>query len=356
MSASLQDTLLGVAVVALALVAALAVHAVAVRLFVRVPRRGARAAADIVARRCGRASRLLVAAAALALSLPAIDLSERLAGHIRHALVLVIIGAVGWLLIELAGAATDILTTRLDLSAADNLRARRAQTQAMIARRVSAVVIGIVTVAVMLTTFAQVRTLGASLLASAGIAGLVIGIAAQQTLSNLFAGIQIALTEPIRIDDVVVVEGEWGRIEEITFTYVVVTLWDERRLVLPISYFTQTPFENWTRDRSDVLGSVFLHVDYGAPLSELRDELERAVEESDLWDGRIATLQATEAREQTLELRVVVSARDAPTAWNLRCEIRERLVTFLQEHHPGALPRLRTQSVADEREESRSSY
>jgi len=341
--ASLQDTLIALGIVAASVAGALLLVTALARALCRIPGRGARAAARIVHRHCRWPARVLVAAIALQVSLPALDLIDEAGDRVRHAVLLVIVGAVGWLAIALVGAAAEILAARLDVSVSDNLRARRARTQAMIARRVGAVVIGIVTVAAMLMTFSQVRTLGASLLASAGIVGLVVGIAAQQTLSNLLAGIQIAITEPIRLDDVVVVEGEWGRIEEITFTYVVVQVWDERRLVLPISYFTQTPFQNWTRRRSQVIGSVLLHVDYAVPIDELRAELDRIVEASALWDRRVVVLQATEAREQTLELRALVSAVDAPTAWDLRCEVRERLVAYLREHHPDALPRVRAE-------------
>jgi small-conductance mechanosensitive channel len=342
-SASLQDTLVAICAVAASVAGALLVLAVVARLLCRLPGRAARDAARIVHRHCRWPARVLVAGVALQASLPALELPEDAGDRVRHALLLAVIGAVGWLAIALVGAGTEILAGRLDLSVRDNLRARRAKTQATIARRVGAVVIGIVTAAAMLMTFAQVRTLGASLLASAGIIGLVVGIAAQQTLSNLLAGVQIAITEPIRLDDVVVVEGEWGRVEEITFTYVVVQLWDERRLVLPISYFTQTPFQNWTRRHSQVIGSVILHVDYAVPIDELRAELERVVEASGLWDGRVVVLQATEARESTLELRALVSAVDAGTAWDLRCEVRERLVAHLRERHPGALPRVRAE-------------
>jgi hypothetical protein len=194
-------------------------------------------------------------------------------------------------------------------------------------------------------TFSQVRALGAGLLASAGVIGVIVGIAAQSTLANLLAGIQIAITEPIRLDDVVVVEDEWGRIEEITFTYVVVRVWDERRVVLPISYFTQTPFENWTRRRAQVMGAVHLHVDYTAPIEELREEVGRIVAGTDLWDGREIGLQATDTRDRTLELRIVASAADAPRAWDLRCLIRERLVDYLVRNHPGALPRVRDELI-----------
>lgn len=261
--------------------------------------------------------------------------------------MLAVIASIGWLAVALVAAAVELLTARLDTSVSDNLRARRAKTQATIARGAAAMIIGFVTATAMLMTFDQVRTLGAGLLASAGVVGIVVGIAAQPTLANLLAGIQIAISEPIRLDDVVVVEGEWGRIEEITFTYVIVASWDERRVVLPISYFTQTPFQNWTRRRAQVIGSVTLQVDYTAPIEEMRAELERIVGESDLWDGRVVNLQATDSHERTLELRALASAADAPRAWDLRCLVRERLVDYLVRAHPQALPRTREELLVD---------
>ena len=187
---------------------------------------------------------------------------------------------------------------------------------------------------------------GTSLLASAGIAGVIIGFAAQRSIATLVAGFQIAVTQPIRIDDVVIVENEWGKIEDITLTYVVVQIWDLRRLVLPITYFIEKPFQNWTRASAELLGSVFLHVDYTMPLAPLREELDRILAASKLWDGKVKVLQVTDAREHTLELRVLASARDAPTAWDLRCEVREKLIAFLQAEHPTALPRDRIELSA----------
>jgi small-conductance mechanosensitive channel len=186
-----------------------------------------------------------------------------------------------------------------------------------------------------------VRQFGTAIIASAGVAGIIVGFAAQKSIATLLAGFQIALTQPIRIDDVVIVENEWGRIEEITLTYVVVSIWDLRRLVLPITYFIEKPFQNWTRTSADILGTVFIHVDYSAPLDELRAELTRILEASPLWDRKVAVLQVTDAKERTLEVRALASARDASAAWDLRCEVREKLIAYLQKNHPGSLPRLR---------------
>jgi hypothetical protein len=202
-------------------------------------------------------------------------------------------------------------------------------------------IIGIFALASMLMVFDSVRQFGASILASAGIAGIVVGFAAQRSIATLLAGFQIALTQPIRVDDVVIVENEFGRVEEITLTYVVVRVWDLRRLVVPISYFIEQPFQNWTRSSADILGTVFLYVDYGVPLDSLRAELTRVLKASRFWDGKVNVLQVTDAKEHTLELRALASAADASLAWDLRCEIREQLVGFIQRTYPESLPRFR---------------
>jgi small-conductance mechanosensitive channel len=193
----------------------------------------------------------------------------------------------------------------------------------------------------MLMVFDSARQFGASILASAGIAGIIVGFAAQRSIATLLAGSQIAMTQPIRVDDVVIVENEWGRIEEITLTYVVVRIWDLRRLVLPITYFIERPFQNWTRSSADILGTVFLHADYSVPLDALRTELTRILSTSRFWDGKVNVLQVTDAREHTLEIRALASAADASLAWDLRCEVREKLIQFLQRNYPDSQPRLR---------------
>jgi small-conductance mechanosensitive channel len=205
------------------------------------------------------------------------------------------------------------------------------------------VLVIVITVGFMLMTFPEIRRLGLSLFASAGIAGLVIGMAARPALSNLIAGLQIALTEPIRIDDVVIVEGEWGRIEEIGTTYVVVKIWDLRRMVVPLSYFIEKPFQNWTRVSADILGSVFLYTDYTVPVEALREELTRILKSTQLWDGTVNVLQLSDAREHTVEVRALMSARNSSDQWDLRCFVRERLIAFLQKNYPEALPRTRAE-------------
>jgi len=195
----------------------------------------------------------------------------------------------------------------------------------------------------MLMTFEKVRQLGTSILASAGVIGIIVGVAAQRTIATFLAGIQIAVTQPIRIDDVVIVENEWGRIEEITLTYVVVRIWDLRRLVLPITYFIEKPFQNWTRVTADILGTVFIYVDYTVPIQAVREELHRILQNSKLWDKKVWGLQVTNTTEHTVELRALMSAPDASSAWDLRCEVRERLVEFIQKNYPDGLPKVRAE-------------
>jgi small-conductance mechanosensitive channel len=194
-----------------------------------------------------------------------------------------------------------------------------------------------------LMMFDTVRSLGASVLASAGVIGIIVGFAAQRTIANLFAGFQLAMTQPIRIDDVVIVENEWGRIEEITLTYVVVRIWDLRRLIVPLSYFIERPFQNWTRAQSDILATVFLYTDYAVPVDAMREELKRILAQAPDWDGKVCALQVTNASDRSVELRALASAADASKAWNLRCEIREKLIFFVQQNYPDSLPRVRAE-------------
>jgi small-conductance mechanosensitive channel len=256
--------------------------------------------------------------------------------------------AVGWLLVRLVDVVQHAMMRGLDLDAADNLVARQRTTQVGILRRIAVVAIVLLTLAAVLMHFEGFRELGAGLLASAGIAGIVLGFAAQRTLGNLIAGIQIAITQPIRIEDVVVVEGEWGRVEEITLTYVVVRIWDLRRLVVPISYFIEQSFTNWTRTSAELLGTAFFYVDYSVPVEAVRAELHRILRDAELWDGAAWALQVTDLTERTVQLRALMSAANSGDAFNLRCEVRERLMAWLQAHHPDALPTVRAR-VSDGR-------
>jgi small-conductance mechanosensitive channel len=254
-----------------------------------------------------------------------------------------VVATVAWLVAAVVLRIEEFTLQRFRVDVADNLAARRVHTQISILRRVTIVAISVVAVAAALITFPQARAAGASLLASAGLAGVIAGLAAQSTLGNLFAGLTLAFGNALRLDDVVVVEGEWGRIEEITLTYVVVRIWDQRRLILPSSYFTTTPFQNWTRTSADILGTVELDVDWSVPVEAMREAARRVVEGSDLWDGRVFGLQITDATGGLVRARVLVSAADSSRLWDLRCLIRERLVAWLQQEHPAALPRTRTE-------------
>jgi small-conductance mechanosensitive channel len=287
--------------------------------------------------------RLLVVLAAALVTLPALPLSPGVEAGVRHLVVLGLIGVVGWGLIELSWVGDDVVMARYPEDAENNLRARSVRTQVTVLRRVVAILVVVVAGAAMLMTFPGVQTLGASLLASAGIAGIALGLAVQPVLSNLVAGMQIAMTQPIRLDDVVVIDGEWGNVEEITSAYVVVRIWDQRRLVVPFSHIISQPFQNWTRWSADLLGTVFIYADYSVPVEEVREELHRILQASGMWDGKAWGLQVTNATERTLELRGLMSAPDSGTAWDLRCLVREQLASFLRERYPESLPRIRTE-------------
>lgn len=246
----------------------------------------------------------------------------------------------------------DVLYDRYDIDNENNLKARKVRTQIVFLRKIGIVIIAILAISLILLSFESVRKYGATLLTSAGVAGIVVGFAAQKTLANLLAGLQIAFTQPIRMDDAVVVEGEWGWVEEINLTYVVVKIWDMRRLVLPITYFTETPFQNWTRSSSQILGVVKLYVDYSAPLDDLRKEFERLLEQTDLWDGDVKSFQISDNSEKTMTLRLLMSARSSPLAWDLRCYMREHMIDYLQQKHPHALPK--TRALLDQEENSKN--
>ena len=308
-----------------------------------------------VVKRLGRRSPLLNDLARTAhkpflafLTIFAVQQAVRVAGGnfpgrtgVLHALVILIIASVAWLVAALALVLEDVALARWRTDVPDNMKARRVKTQVVMLRRVTVVAIVVLTAGVMMMTFPGVRALGASLLASAGLISVIAAVAAQSTLGNLIAGLQLAFSDSLRIDDVVVVEGEWGRIEELTLTYVAVQIWDDRRLILPTSYFTTKPFQNWTRTGSAVLGTAEIDVDWSAPVEPMRAELRAVCEGSELWDGRVCVLQVTEAIGGMIRLRALVSAADAGSLWDLRCLVRERLVTWVFENRRDALPRVR---------------
>lgn len=263
--------------------------------------------------------------------------------RVRHIAGVVFIVALTWLVARcISGAAATIAFLR-PVALADNLHARRIQTQANVISRTLIGLVWIIGFASILMTFPSIRSLGASLLASAGLAGIVAGLAARPVLGNLIAGLQIALSQPLRLDDVVIIEGEWGRVEEITGTYIVLALWDQRRLIVPLQWLIEHPFQNWTRSTSEIIGTVFLWVDYGMPLQSLRDELNRLCKSFAEWDGRLSLLQTTDTSSNSVQLRILVSSADSSRNWDLRCKVREGLIAFMQEKYPDYLPRQRAE-------------
>ncbi|CAN5409499.1 mechanosensitive ion channel [soil metagenome] len=260
---------------------------------------------------------------------------------IRHGLTVLLLACLTWLAARCIHGIYLAVAAAHPTSIVDNLQARRLQTQARVLSRVASAGVVLVGASLILMTFPEVRQIGQSLLASAGLVGIVAGFAAKPVLGNLIAGLQIGLTQPIRLDDVVVVEGEWGWIEEITGAYVVVRIWDQRRLVVPLQWWVEHPFQNWTRSSADLLGTVFLWVDYRMPLQPLRDELDRLCRSTPLWDGRVSLLQVTEAGEHAMQLRCLVTSADSPKNWDLRCLVREGLVQFIQREFPEHLPTFR---------------
>ena len=297
---------------------------------------------DSVVRHCYRPFQWIIVFLVIRIGSVA-TLPEETAKSLNHILGLLLIVAIAWLLIKSVSVLEDVIIRRFEVDTKDNLRARKIHTQFRVLKRIVNIVIFIIALALILMTFPKIRQLGTTILASAGIIGIVIGFAAQKTIGTFIAGLQIAFTQPIRVDDVVIVENEWGRIEEITLTYVVVRIWDLRRLIVPITYFIEKPFQNWTRVTADILGTVFLYVDYTVPFDSIRKELQRILKASELWDKKVCVLQVTNTTDRTVELRALMSASDASAAWSLRCEVREKLVDFIQKKYPNALPRLRAE-------------
>lgn len=272
------------------------------------------------------------------LMMPLLTFTGRTLGIISKMIEIGLILATAYMLINIIRVIQDFVKHAYNLEKEDNLQERKITTQLQFLRKLITAIIIVLTIAAILFSFESMRKIGAGLLTGVGISGIIIGFAAQKSLSNLFAGFQIAFTQPIRLDDVLVVEGEWGKVEEITLTYVVVNIWDQRRLVLPITYFVEKPFQNWTRTSSQLLGTVFIYVDYSIPVAELRPEFERLLNASTLWDRRAQVLQVTDAKEKTMELRFLMSARNSPQAFDLRCYIRENMLKFIHENYPDSLP------------------
>jgi len=291
--------------------------------------------------RTRRPLRLALVVAALSIGVPVAPLGPEQTDFGQHALLIAFIVLVGWTLHTALHIWTTVHLRKFTLDSDDNFLARKHVTQSRIMVRLAGWVIVIVATAAILMTFEGVRQWGVSLLAAGGAAGIVVGFAFQPVLKNLIAGIQLAVTQPIRIDDAVIVEGEWGWVEEITGTYVVIKIWDWRRLVVPLSYFIEQPFQNWTRDSSSLIGGVLLYLDHCADIKRLRAKTEEVCRNSALWDGNVCHVQVNDFRERVMEVRVLASARNAPRTYDLRCEIREELITWIQQEMPEALPRTR---------------
>ncbi len=271
------------------------------------------------------------------------------AGTISHLITLGIIAVIIWLGLRFVDAGRQVVFKRHPIEVSDNRTARRIHTQTQVLVHTLSFFVILFGIAAMLMTFPGAKQIGASLLASAGLAGLAVGFAAKPVLGNLIAGLQIAMTQPLSLDDVVIVENEWGRIEEITSTYVVIKIWDERRLIVPLQYFIENPFQNWTRESTQLLGSLFLWVDYAMPLDPLRKELENLCSQVPaLWDGRVSNIQVTDTSDKAIQLRILVSSSNAGNSWDLRCFLREKLVQFIATNHPDYLPQLRTNFYEDQ--------
>ena len=282
---------------------------------------------------------------ALAIALPTAPLGPDIKGILARFLGLAFICLLGWIAVTALHIAADIYLRRFRLDVEDNLQARTQVTQVRVLLHVLDAVIVLVTVGFALMTFDAVRQFGVTLFASAGVAGIIGGFAARPILANFLAGVQIAVAQPIRIDDAVIVENEWGNVEDITFSYVIVKLWDLRRMIVPLSYFIEKPFQNWTRTGGELIGTVFLYVDHTAPVEAIRKKLMEIASQSKLWNGQVVNLQVSDCKDTTIELRALVSANNASAVWDLRCEVREKLIDFLQREHPSALPRRRYEAA-----------
>jgi len=291
-----------------------------------------------VVRRGDRPVQLVVPLAAFQLGLQAMPEGAPGLAIAEHVNVVVLIGAITWLATRALQGVADGVIALHPADVSDNLSARRIQTQTRVLTRIASGAAMLAGLAFILMTFPRARQFGASLLASAGVAGLILGIAARSVVSNLLAGLQIALAQPIRIDDVLVVEGEWGRVEEITATYVVLKIWDQRRLIVPLSWFIDHPFQNWTRRSADILGTVLLWVDFTLDVEPIRREARRLCESSPNWDGRVCVVQVTDTNERAMQLRILVSSAASGPNFDLRCELREALVDFVKREFPSALP------------------
>ncbi|MFH1368438.1 MAG: mechanosensitive ion channel domain-containing protein [Elusimicrobiota bacterium] len=319
----------------------LVLHYVLYAVFKKLTKKSDNVLDDAMVKYSKKPARLILCLLAVNFVLPALEFAPSLSGAISRFISICWIVSFAWLVIQAPNVLKVFITRKYKLDDKDNLKARKIFTQFEVFNRIVIFVVSVLSLGIILMTFDKVRSLGAGILASAGIIGIAVGFAGQKILGNLFAGVQLAIAQPIRIDDVVIVENEWGKIEDITLTYVVVKIWDLRRMVLPISYFIEKPFQNWTRDTSEILGTVFIYLDYTVPISAVREELHKILKGSKLWNSKAWGLQVTNTDSHSVELRALMSADDSSSAWDLRCEVREKLIGFIQNNYPDALPRQR---------------
>ena len=325
----------------LAVVLALIVHRVGGALIWRLTRQ--LPISSVVAERIWRPARLALPVLALQGIWHAAPDTFPLIAPLRHANGLLLLASLTWLAQRAAGGLAQGIIKKYPLDVEDNLQARRVHTQTRLISRTVSFMILVAGMSLMLMTFPGARQVGTSLLASAGVIGIIAGIAARPVFSNLIAGLQLALSQPLRIDDVLIIEGEWGHVEEITGTYVVLRIWDQRRLIIPLQWFIEKPFQNWTRSSSQLIGTVFLWVDYRMPLAPLREAAQHACEAASEWDGRLCQLQVVEAAANAVQLRLLVTSQNASLNWDLRCKVREALVDFMQREYPQFLPLTRAE-------------
>jgi small-conductance mechanosensitive channel len=341
-AAALPPWLMSATMIVIAVLVALGLHWTALTAARRAASRWSMTTMDdMVIRRLCAPLRGLLVGFALSTVRPALSLGDVGLRAWNQVAGLVFPALLGWMALAILNVTTDIVRARADISVADNLLARQRRTRADILHRIGMFLILLITFCMMLMSIPGVRNVGVTLIASAGLAALAVGAAAQPALKNLISGLQMAFTEPIRIDDVIIIEGEWGRIEEIRLTYVVVKLWDERRLIVPVSKFLEESFQNWTRTTSQILGSVFWYLDPSVDIGALRAKLEELVKANEGWDGRFFNLQVTDTRPEAIEVRALITAKDASTAFDLRCDIREGMLAFIREHMPEAIVRYR---------------
>jgi len=310
-------------------------------------RQGRNAIINSVITRYNQPTRYFFPLLVVAILMPLVPLPPKPFEFVRRILEISLTISFSWMLIMTVYVLEDYIRSHYAITKADNIRERRVLTQLQFIKRMLVLVIIFFTVALVLMSFATVRKIGTGLITSAGIASVIIGFAAQRSIANLLAGMQLAFSQPIRVDDVLVLEGEWGRVEEITFTYVVIGIWDQRRLIVPLNYFIEKPFQNWTRSTAQLLGAVMIYTDYTLPVEEVRQALKRIVADHPLWDKRVCVLQVTDSKERTMELRALVSARNSSEAFDLRCIVREELIKFIQDKYPACLPKTRSELVGN---------